>query len=255
MKILNLIPLLFLPLLMGFVEILSTHTETSLLDESELKSISMKVIKKRLRLSGTLERNASYMTDIRFGLQTYSVGGYGSFGVVQFIRGCKWRSTWDGKQVVKDASISRHHMGQIITFKHVGFEIDSDSLDPLYHSYLGHRFALWRWNEKPSNDNPETAYFVYHREPSHGTVFLTDLPGTSFFSAELIEGKQWAQNSSLEFKTCLFRLADLPLQTDPQGSNIDQAKALKCFSWDDKWVYDFQKGLMTSPAEIDSFCR
>lgn len=239
---------------MGSVEILSTNTEFYSEENSELKSVSLKVIKKRLRLSGTPLKNASYMTDIRLSLETQSAGGYAEFGVVQFIRGCKWRSVWDGKKLEKDASISREHMGQIITFRHVGFEVDSDSLDPVYHSYLGHRFALWRWNETPSSDNPETAYFVYHREPTHGVVFLTDLPGTSFFSAELSQGKMWAQNSSLEFKTCIFRLTDLPFETDREGSNIDQTKALKCFSWSDKWVFDFKREIMTSPSEIDPFC-
>lgn len=247
--------MLFTPLLFSFVEVLSTRQESYRpATAGALQSLEMKVLKKRLQLRGQSPAYGSYMTDLRLTLETSKAGQYQDYGIVQFIKGCKWISHWDGRAITKHLSIARNHMGNPVIFKHQHFEVDTDSLDPVYHSYQGHRFALWRWNESPSNDDPESAHYVYHREPPHGTIFLTDMPGTSFGSQDMQGVIQEAQNSTLEFKTCLFSLSDLPQATDARGANIPMDKAIKCFSWEDKWVFDFRQQKMTSPQSIDQVC-
>lgn len=247
---LNLIALLSL---MAFTEILSKKSESfKIASGGEYK---FTVYKKRFRLS----RNepmiyANHMTDIRAILELKGPEEFKKFGIVQFIKGCKWRSVWDGKNVVKQLSIARDHLNQRVIFKHVGFEVDTVDLDPMYSGWEGNRFALWRWNEKPSSDDPETATYVFHRDPPHGTVFVTDMPGTSFRSEFEYDGLVTAQNSTLEFKTCLFHYADIPEVTDATGSNISMDKALKCFEWDDKWIYDFFAEKITTPTAIDPIC-
>jgi hypothetical protein len=166
---------------------------------------------------------------------------------VQWIRGCVFTSYPDGRKYL---DIAREHFGRIVPFKHETWQIDSDSTDPIYSSYEGYgRFALLRWNQDPRSTDPETATYYANAKPSHGTTFVTDLPGTAFAT------KTNAQNVSLEFRTCLFKTSDLPAATTPDGTGIDDAKAIWCVSWDHKFVYDFKSQTMTKPSQIDSFCK
>jgi hypothetical protein len=245
--------LLSLPSLMAFTEILSTKKSHYELEAGG--EFNLTVYKKRFRLSRHEPMIfANHMTDIRAALVLEGPMDFKKYGVVQYIKGCKWRSTWNGKALTKELSIARDHLNQRVVFRHPGFEVDTVDLDPMYSGYEGNRFALWRWNENKRSDDPETATYVFHRDPPHGTVFVTDMPGTSFRSEAEYNNVITAQNSTLEFKTCLFKIEDIPLETDAQGSNIFLDKALKCFEWEDKWIYDFPSEKMTSPKVIDPIC-
>lgn len=250
---LSLVMISALPLLMSFTEILSTNKYTH--DIKAGGEFNLTVYKKRFRLTRDEPLIfANHMTDIRASLVLAEPQDFKKYGVVQFIKGCKWRSIWDGETLSKELSIARDHLNQRVIFKHSAFEVDTVDLDPMYSAYEGHRFALWRWNDDSRNDDPETATYVFHKEPPHGTVFLTDMPGTSFRSEAVYNDIITAQNSTLEFKTCLFRLEDIPLETDARGSNIAQEKAIVCHSWEDKWIYDFETEKMTTPKHIDPVC-
>ncbi len=250
MKFQNLIILPFLIPLFGFVEILSKTEDKFIPPTGTLKSYQIQVLKKRFRMQGESLDRANYMTDLRIIMKTASLASIQNYGVVQFIKGCKWQSHWDGKELTKELSLQRDHFGQSITFKHQDWEVDSDSHDPVYHSFRGDRFGLWRWNSNANSFDPETATFLYRKAAPHPTVFFTDLPGTSFKQSD-----QSAINSTLDFKTCIFKLTDIPEQTDPRGSNIDLSKSLKCFEWSDHFVYDFKALKMSQPTDIDPVCR
>lgn len=220
----------------------------------ELVRFDLAVEQKRVLLPGDTVATASWMTDVRVVLETADVPAIERFGVVQFIRGCKWSSSWDGRAVTKTLNVSRDHFGSSVIFRHRGWEVDSDSADPVYTSYGPERFALWRWNADPASLDPQGATFWHDARPARPVVFFTDLPGASArFPGSALP--QTAGNSTLEFSVCLFRLADLPASTDPTGANIDRSKALRCHEWRDSWVYDFARQAMTSPAGIDPVCR
>jgi hypothetical protein len=204
-------------------------------------------MKKEVVLPKAKPTEISYLTDTRFIYTAPSPAEIEDVAIVQWIRGCVFTSDRHGE---KHLSISREHFGRIVPFKHSHWQIDSESTDPVYSSYDGYgRFALLRWNDDPADTDPETATYYAKAKPSHGTVFVTDLPGTAFLAS-----KNEAQNVSLEFQTCLFNTADLPKTTTPDGLGIDNAKALWCVSWDHKFVYDFKAGKMLRPAQIDPFC-
>lgn len=141
--------------------------------------------------------------------------------------------------MTKTLSISRNHFGQNVPFQHREWEVDTDSSDPIYTNYetFG-RHALLRWNRDPKSLDAETSKFYGQVKPPHGSVFATDLPGSGFLT------------SGSGFKT-----ADLSLTTDKTGSNIDQAKAIRCVTWSHQFVWDFARGRMTTPAKLDSFCN
>ncbi len=256
MKLNRLFILPFLLPLFGFVEILKTRTDSFVpRDTTSLKSFGIKVIEKRFRHKTSEPLSiANYMTDVRITLKTQSISQINDYGVVQFIKGCKWESIWNGSQLEKLMSISRDHFGEPTKFIHRDWEVDTDSYDPVYQSYDGDRFALWRWNQDARSDNPETATFTHFKPTPHPTVFLTDQPGTSYKSATSTTAIQTAKNSTLHFKSCLFKMSDLPETTDRPGSNIDMSRAIHCFEWKDKWVFNFQTQSMSQPEGIDSIC-
>jgi len=220
-----------------------------------LREFGIVEMKKRFRMRGEPLAIANHMSDLRIILRTNTVEQIRDYGVVQWIRGCQFSTSWDGQQVTTAFSISRDHMGRPITFRHRDWEVDTDSADPVYHSFDGDRFALWRWNANPASLEAEGSTYTHFREPPHPRVFFTDMPGSHFRSATVYNGIQNATNSSLEFKVCVFKITDLPTATDARGSNIDETKALACHRWSDSQIYDFRAQDMKHPVGIDPRCE
>lgn len=238
------------------IRILSTQRQSHVpTDGGTLKRWELVKYEKRVTLPGDTLALASYMTDVRMVLETAGVADITSYGVVQYIRGCQFHSRYEGGAVTKTLDISRDHFGERSTYQHKGWEIDSDSADPLYTSYEDDRFALWRWNPDPASLEAEDSNFMHFRAPPHPKVFATDMPGAlSLLPPSPHVPYREAVNSTVEFRTCLFKLADLPETTDKRGRNIDFGKAIRCFEWSSKYVYDFASRLMTSPQGIDPVC-
>lgn len=238
------------------VKVLSQRTERHLSGKPGEPAIVFQETKKKVTLSGVPKNQANYMTDLRFAYNTGDAKTIETFAIVQWIRGCMFHAVANQGQVSKTLSISREHFGKTVPFQHRDWEIDTDSDDPIYTNYesMG-RHALLRWNVKPDSLDAETSKYYGQAKPPHGTVFATDLPGSGFLTGGSGKLNGSSQNTSLEFRTCLFRTTDLPLITTPRGENIDSSKALLCQTWDHKFIWNFIKGKMTSPDQLDSVCE
>ena len=238
------------------LKVLSTSTtQAKIQNEPNLLDFSLVDMKKRIDFVVDNQKATNYMTDTRAVYTVKDSSQIEDYGIVQFIRGCQYNSYWDGKQEEYATDVSRLHFGETIAFVHKDWEIDSDSNDPLYSSYpeFG-RFALLRWNKDIKSLDPATATYNAKEKPSVNRVFVTDLPG-SVFVEKLSTGLLRAKNASLEFKTCIFRVADLPLTTDKKGSNIDQSKAVACLNWEHKFIYNFQKKKFVTKGAISKVCE
>ena len=110
-------------------------------------------------------------------------------------------------------------------------------------------------NADQSFTNAETATFYAQAKPPHGSVFSTDLPGSAFLASGSGLHNGAAQNASLEFTTCLFKTADLPAKTTPEGAGVVQSKALWCALWNHRYVWNFETGRMDQPTRIDPICE
>jgi hypothetical protein len=234
------------------VTTISTRTET----QGFARFVEMK---KEVTLPKAPATDITYLTDIRFAYSVASPAQIEDYAVVQWIHGCMFESEFkSGRKngtVEKRLSVDRLYFGNMITFKHATWQIDSDSNDPIYSSYSRKgRFALLRWNKDPSSLNAETSTYYMKAKPSHGSVFVSDSPGPAFLESGTGKRDGKAQNASLEFRTCLFRFSDIPSLTTPSGDNIDRSKALWCVSWDQKFSWDFSLGKMTRPSQIDPIC-
>lgn len=235
---------------------ISERTEVFEPRSSDEPRIIFQELKKKVDLTGIPANQSNFLTDLRFAYDAGTPERIETFAVVQWIRGCMFHSTAKNGKVSRSLSISRNHFGQNVPFQHREWEVDTDSTDPIYTNYetFG-RHALLRWNKNPSSLDAETSKYYGQEKPTHGSVFATDLPGSGFLTSGSGKGNGNAQNASLEFRTCLFKTADLPLATDKTGSNIDASKALRCVNWSHRYVWNFSKGRMASPTSIDSFCN
>jgi hypothetical protein len=248
---------------MGAIDILETKTQKFKPKRRHcreqgvctLKRFAITTYKKRITLPSDERYQPFYTTDIRMQVETKSVESLTDYGIVQYIKGCMFESHVEDGKLVRSMSISRTHFNQGRTFHHPGWEIDTDSSDPIYTSWEDYgRFSLYRWNKKPRSLEPQGSTYYVQKLPPHPVVFATDMPGPASFTYNQYDKKWHAKNASLEFQTCLFKVSDLPDQTDPAGSNINQSKAIKCFGWNLKRVYNFKNNKFEEPEQIDQFC-
>jgi hypothetical protein len=225
----------------------------------DLKSFRFVEQKKRVTLPNVADKYAFYMTDTRAVYETQNVSQIEKYALVQQIKGCVFESNWDGKTEHKILNIVRNHMGKQVLFQHKHWQIDNDYAGPIYTGLEfndGHVdfFYLLNWNNDPKSLEADNALRYGQQKPPHPVVFATDLPGTASLRENPPNFPQSAQNVSLEFNTCLFKTADVPTTTDADGTNVDFRKAVKCFSWNHKFIYDFKSKKFHSPQAIDPIC-
>jgi hypothetical protein len=112
--------------------------------------------------------------------------------------------------------------------------IDSQDTDPAYNSDPEYgRFYLLRWNKPGSYDHRTQKYFGAEK-PRKPVLYMTDYPAGAFVTAT------GARNVALDFKTCIYKSSDVPVET--QREDIHFAKPITCLAWQSLYVYDFEKG-------------
>ena len=232
------------------ITVVSTRTEKSAAHHATFIELKKEVV-----LPGAPATEISYLTDIRFGYEVGKPSQIENYAIVQWIRGCMFSSEYTDGHVDKDLSITRKHFGKTIVFQHKDWQIDSDSTDPIYSSDPTHgRFAFLRWNADKSILDADNANVYAKLKPPHGSVFVTDMPGSGFLASGTGRRDGTAQNASLQYITCLFKTSGLPTTTTPQGTGIDRTKSLWCVNWDHQFVWNFEVGRMSQPAVIDPVC-
>lgn len=234
-------------------------SECQLNDSCDLKIFRLVEQKKKVILPGTANKFAFWMTDVRAVYQTQDLTQIEKYAIVQQIKGCIYEATWDGKTEKKYLSVMRNHMGSYTRFQHTHWQIDNDYPGAVYTGYVFddgsfNPFFLLNWNTDPNSLDADHSFYYGQKLPPHPVVFATDMPGPATLHDTLPSQPLQVQNTSLEYNTCLFKLSDLPKQTDGDGSNIDFNKAVKCFNWDHKFIYDFKTKKFTQPKSIDPVC-
>ena len=166
--------------------------------------------------------------------ETDSVDALEKYAIVQFKRGCVFHSSKNrqGKinRIVTDIVPS---FGETIPFCFRQWVIDSHDTDPVYNSDPEYgRFYLLRWN-KPGSYDERTQKYYGTEKPKMPVVYMTDYPAGAFVTGTGVK------NAALEFKTCLFKASDVPAET--RRDDVDFAKPITCFRWENVYVYDFAK--------------
>lgn len=211
-------------------------------DSCDLKEFKLETYNYNSIIAGdaTLGSSAtmSYKTDKVENLEKYAV--------VQFIKGCVYNSKLVDGKIEKNSYVSRDFFGEIKKFTHPQWVIDSVDKDPVYNSIEKLRHGAYRWNTVAGSTEKKTQKYYLNEKPTRPELYVTDLPSTAFF----MYGE--AKNVSLEFKACIYKTSDVPMETDPEDTTF--AEPIKCFDWKSSFIYNHTGKLYESKKEIDSYC-
>lgn len=201
------------------------------------------------------------------------------YGVVQFIRGCIYIDRINNSTNVSSDKYlhNRELRGQSVEFKHADWVVDSVDLDPLYNSYDKedanalnrhdwHRFVkvplLLQEDEAslmkdtPKYFNSKNFGYVMNAEAPLSQIYVSDLPSGSSLVPNAGANHREVITSSLEFKTCIYNIRDIPVMGDPAKFDApeDQGGPIKCFEWSDKAKFNKKNQTFDRVNEMDPFC-
>jgi hypothetical protein len=166
--------------------------------------------------------------------ETDSVDALEKYAIVQFKKGCVFYSykNREGK-INSNVGDTVPSFGENIPFCFPRWVIDSHDTDPAYNSDPEYgRFYLLRWN-KPGSYDDRTQKYYGAEKPKLPVVYMTDYPAGAFITGTSVK------NVALEFNTCIYKASDVPAET--RRDNINFAKPITCFEWENVYVYDFDK--------------
>jgi hypothetical protein len=176
--------------------------------------------------------------------ETDSVDALEKYAIVQFKKGCVFDSSKNREgKINRNVSYVVPSFGENIPFCFREWVIDSQDTDPAYNSDPEYgRFYLLRWNKPGSYDNRTQKYYGAEK-PRVPVVYMADYPAGAFITGSGVK------NVTLEFNTCIYKASDVPAET--RRDNIDFAKPITCFEWQNVYVYDFDKGkFQTNLADV-----
>jgi hypothetical protein len=167
--------------------------------------------------------------------ETDSVDALEKYAIVQFIKGCVFDSSKNGEgKINRNVSYTVPSFGENIPFCFSEWVIDSQDTDPAYNSDPEYgRFYLLRWNKPGSYEYPDHKYYGAEK-PKIPVVYMADYP-----AGALVTGSG-VKNVALEFNTCIYKASDVPAET--RREDINFAKPITCFEWQNVYVYDFDRG-------------
>lgn len=191
----------------------------------------------------------SYGTRMFAAYTTREVGDLEKYVFVQFIRGCVYSTELKKKgKVLVLYDVSRRHFNVIKPFSHPNWQVDSLDDNPVFLSARGKPLHYYyRWNTVNGSMEKETEYLYGMIKPSQPTLYVSDRPGTVFVS-----GKR-ARNRSLQFLTCLYKVAAVPDISRPE--DIDFGRPIQCFEWYSSYVYNFKTKKYERTEIVSPVCR
>jgi hypothetical protein len=215
-------------------------------DSCDLKRFTLTKTVNEIWFSDDSE-HPTYTNGVIMEYETDSVAAIEKYAIVQFKKGCVFDTyqNRDGK-IRRNISDTVASFGEEIPFCFERWVIDSQDRDPAYNSDPGFgRFYLLRWNKPGSYDNRTQKYYGAEK-PQKPIVYMADYPAGAFITRNGI------RNVALEFNTCIYKASEVPTETS--RNNLDFAKPIKCFKWQNVYVYDFAKArFQTDLASVPSW--
>jgi hypothetical protein len=218
------------------------------------------------------------LTEMGAAVETTSPDCVRDYAVVQFIRGCVYHTRYSvatGAQLEKVFDVARHLRGPRVVFNHPTYEVDQMDLDPLYVAdteetdrlallYVPHTPLRLRPDrasmlaDLKAFDDPSLRTFLKDLDHPTALTYIADLPEGGVISIDEDNKTLSATNSSLDFKTCVYRVKDVPTRGDPAGPDAapENGGPLQCFTWQSRYTYDpAAKDFATDAfAGVDPFC-
>lgn len=182
--------------------------------------------------------------------RTDSLSGLNKYIFVSFKRGCMYSSTKARNGlVIEELNLSRLQNSEFVEWRFPRWTIDSVDSDPAYNSRPDKsRHYDYRWNTVSGSVSLKTEKFFGDEIPDYPELYVTDHPGTAYFMNGV------AKNISLEFRTCLYKTADVPAKIKLDDI-FSLGAPVACFVWNSSWIYDHETSAYESKEEIAPICR
>lgn len=234
----------------GVVEVLG-HKEGAFLNVDcrknktcDLKNVEYFVEDYKVGIGG----DHNYGTRFFARFETKKVQDLEKYVFVQFIRGCDFSSSVMSGEVVTRQDVSYPRDAGSIKFKFPEWTIDSYDFDPVYSTVSGEsRFFGYRWNTVPGSFATDTEKLYGQEKPPDPQVYIVDHPGSAFFYNGV------AHNISLQFRTCIYRIEDVPAQVS--HGDINFAEPLNCYEWSSSFVYNHSTSQFENLSSISPACQ
>ena len=166
--------------------------------------------------------------------ETDSVDALEKYAIVQFTKGCVFYSSKNREgKINRNIGDTVPSFGEDIPYCFPKWVIDSQDTDPAYNSDPDYgRFYLLRWNKPGSYEYPDHKYYGVEK-PKIPIVYMADYPSGAFVTTAGVK------NVALEYNTCIYKASNVPTET--RREDINFAKPITCFKWQNVYVYDFVK--------------
>ncbi len=189
-----------------------------------------------------------YQTRFFAHYETQKVSDLEEYVFVQFLKGCAYAVDLNESKDNIYGEILQH-FGQQKTFNFSNWMIDSDWSDPVYSSQVGEasRHFGCRWNLLQGDTSSKTEKQYKEGPPSFPEYYIYDRPG----DARVVSG--FAHNTSLQFKTCIYKTSDVPTKITPD--NLDFAPPISCYEWDSSFIYNPIKKRYERRSKISRICK
>lgn len=210
-------------------------------------------VKKSTELYSFAPKSPYFYTKMVAKIKTYRPEDLQKFAVVQFIRGCYFQTKEKADGGIEYfQNTSRDFFGSTTDFMHKQWVVDSVDDDPIYWSNkdakYGNRVALYRLDDPFYSRKVENRKYVYRHFKDQDTYYVRDLPSP---------GKNYDDeysNASMEFRTCLYRISDVPKISDPESKGLLE-KAIHCFEWNHSYIYNYQLKAFEIKEQLASYCK
>lgn len=230
-------------------------------DTCDLKQVKLHVRHFRMP-QGTVESSATdkdhtdyYGTMMYASFETDSVEKLEKYSFAQFLRGCAFFSELnpDGTLLEYFGVMRPYFHGFMTLMRHPKWSIDSWTKDPLYASdptFSDNRHYFFEWHDPPEAKWREGYQGNLYGEalPTIPVLYITDMP-----SAARIGPTPRAANASLEFRTCLYKTAEVPTEVKNEHDTAF-AEPITCFEWKDNFVYNHDLKKFERPDAIAPVC-
>lgn len=187
------------------------------------------------------------------GLATSDIPALTRYVFVQFTRGCMWHSYQNDNNEIETVFGVVRDLLDMRRIAHVipDWVVDTNDADPVYATApdLTGRHHLLQHTETIPSWIPDRRKKLFGEErPVIPFGYVTDMPGPAYYSPN----SKNAVNMSLEFRMCIFKTTDVPLVTN--GTDLDLKKAITCFDWDSKFVFDHSALQFKREKNINAEC-
>jgi hypothetical protein len=213
-----------------------------------------KIIFRKRNFESTIEEDGLRIvgTEMFIGMVARDIPTLKKYYFVQFTRGCMWDSYLnDDGSILTEFGVLRNFQG-LQRIQHVipRWAVDSVDTDPVYGSGgegSSRHYFLQTTDSIPEDIPLSQGKLMGEEDPTIPFAYITDSPGPATYYQPL----KWAKNMSLEYRVCLFRAGDVPVD----GVGLDVQNAIACFEWESKNVFDHTTLKFATGGEIHKECR